>query len=206
MLLRLVAVTDDQVLAGRDIVASCQAAVRGGATAIQLRLKHSTARELALLARALLATTTVPLFLNDRLDVALAVAAAGAHLGPGDLVLPLARRVAPPGFILGASVGSVHEAPSAMLADYWGVGPFRTTATKSDAGAPLGIHGLADVIAVSAGRPCIAIGGVGPEDVGAVRGAGGAGVAVVSGIFAGDPEGGARRYAEALSLAGDGKA
>lgn len=200
--LRLVAVTDDRVLAGRDVVASCRAAVKGGATAIQLRLKEASPSEVAELARLLQASVAVPIFLNDRLDVALAVGAAGAHLGPDDLPLALARRVAPPGFILGASVGSEQEAVAGALADYWGVGPFRGTTTKIDAGEPLGATGLSRMVALAAGRPCVAIGGVTPEDVDAVRGAGGSGIAVVSGIFIGDPEAGARRYAEAIRRAG----
>lgn len=197
-LLRLVAVTDDRILAGRDLVASCVAAARGGATSIQLRCKLVGPREVAALARAILAATPVALFLNDRLDVALAVGAVGVHLGPDDLPLELARRVAPPGFLLGASVGAVGEAGAGAPADYWGIGPLRRTTTKPDAGDPLGVPGFAEVVRVSGGRPCVAIGGVEPGDVAAVRQAGGVGVAVISGIFSGDPEVGARRYAAAF--------
>ena len=71
-ILRLVLVTDDALIGGRDLVALCQAAERGGVTAVQLRLKHANARELASTARELLASLSVPLFINDRLDVALA--------------------------------------------------------------------------------------------------------------------------------------
>ena len=80
-------------------------------------------------------------------------------------------------------------------ADYWGVGPLRVSRTKKDAGAPLGIPGFAAIVEQAAGVPCIAIGGVLPEDVSLVRGAGGAGVAVVSGILdAPDVERAARAY------------
>lgn len=188
-------VTDDSLVAGRDLVAVVQAAERGGATSVELRLKAATGRHLAETARALLAAIRMPLLLNDRPDVAIAVGAAGVHLGPDDLPIPLARRIAPPGFIIGASVGTLEEALTAREADYWGVGPWRGTTTKADAGAALGADGLRRIVALAGSKPCIAIGGVRPEDAEAVRAAGGAGVAVASGILgAVDVEGAARRY------------
>jgi thiamine-phosphate pyrophosphorylase len=120
---------------------------------------------------------------NDRPDIALAAGAAGVHLGPDDLPVALARRVAPPGFIIGASVGSLDEAGAAVEADYWGIGPWRATATKGDAGQALGAEGFRRLMALSGGKPCLAIGGVRPEDVPEVLAAGGSGVAVVSGIL-----------------------
>lgn len=190
------AITDDRVLAGRDVVAACLAAARGGATGVQLRLKQASPRELAALARALLAALPVPLIVNDRADVALAVGAAGVHLGPDDVPATLIRRVAPAGFIIGASVGMDQEVAGGGAADYWGVGPYRTTATKGDAGEALGEAGFRAIVLRAGGRPCVAVGGVRPEDIALVRAAGGAGVAVVSGIFAGDPEAGAWHYRE----------
>lgn len=185
--LRLVLVTDDALVAGRDLVALCRAAERGGVTSVQLRLKRAAARDLASAARALLATLEVPLFVNDRLDVALAVGAAGVHLGPDDMPVGLARQVAPPGFWIGASVGSAAEAPQGAGADYWGVGPLRGTATKADAGAAIGLEGFSRIMrAAPDGLPCVAIGAVEPADVRSVRGAGGVGVAVIRGILAGD--------------------
>jgi thiamine-phosphate pyrophosphorylase len=181
--LRLVAVTDDRVLGERDPIALAALAVRGGATALQLRMKEASARELAALARALLAAVVVPVFVNDRLDVALAVGAHGAHLGAGDFPVERARRIVPGSFVLGASVGDESEARAGGAADYWGIGPWRATATKADAGGALGVAGFRALIGLAAGRPCVAIGGVLPADVSLVRAAGGAGVAVVSGIF-----------------------
>jgi thiamine-phosphate pyrophosphorylase len=195
-ILRLVLVTDDALVAGRDLVALCQAAERGGVTAVQLRLKRADARELAEAARALLAELQVPLFLNDRLDVALAVGAAGVHLGPDDIPVRMARRIVPDGFVVGASVGSAAEVEQGTSADYWGVGPYRVTATKEDAGAPIGFEGFEAVRRLApAGVLCVAIGGVRPEDVQPVLEAGGAGVAVVRGILgAEDVEAAARSY------------
>lgn len=198
--LRLVLVTDDTLIAGRDLVALCRAAERGGVTSVQLRLKRASAHELASAARSLLAELRVPLFINDRLDVALAVGAAGVHLGPDDVPVALARKVAPRDFWIGASVGSAAEGSRGVGADYWGVGPVRGTATKSDAGAAIGVEGFAAIVRLAPrGVPCVAIGGVEPGDVFPIHGAHGAGVAVVRGILtADDPERAAAAYARML--------
>ena len=191
-------VTDDALVAGRDLAALGRAVERGGASAIQLRLKRASPRELAAAARRLLAAVTIPVLINDRPDVALAVGAAGVHLGPEDLPVSLAQRIAPPGFVIGASVCSADEASAAAEADYWGIGPWRVTTTKADAGDALGGEGFARLVRVSGGRPCLAIGGVGPDDVPRVRAAGGTGVAVASGILSSDDlEEATRRYAAA---------
>lgn len=194
--LRLLLVTDDQLLAGRDVVSVCRAAVAGGVTAVQLRLKHANPRELVALARALRSAVLVPMIINDRVDVALAAGADGVHLGPEDLPVALARRIVPAGFVIGASVGMVEEAGGGRGADYWGVGPLRATPTKPGAGAALDIAGFRRILALAPeGTPCVAIGGVQPEDVRGVREAGGAGVAVVSGILgAEDPMAAAAAY------------
>lgn len=186
-------VTDDRLLAGRDVVAVAVAAVRGGVTCVQLRLKETSPRELAGIARALVAALPVPVLVNDRLDVAIAAGAAGVHLGPDDLPVRLGRRIAPAGFILGASVGSEAEIENGRSADYWGVGPWRASPTKADAGAALGSEGFRAIVGRSGGTPCVAIGGVRPDDVPLVLGSGGAGVAVVSGILAADDPGAAAR-------------
>jgi thiamine-phosphate pyrophosphorylase len=188
-------VTDDELLQGRDLLELVRAAERGGITSVQLRLKRASAGELAALTRALVAGLRVPVLVNDRPDVALAAGAAGVHLGSDDLPVALVRRIAPPGFIIGASVGSEAEAAHARQADYWGIGPWRASPTKRDAGAALGANGFAALVRRAEGRPCIAIGAVRPEDVPAVRAAGGAGVAVVSGILGeADVAAAARRY------------
>ncbi len=177
-------VTDDGLLGGRDLIEVARAAERGGATSVQLRLKLASAREQVQLARALVAALRVPVLVNDRPDVALAAGAAGVHLGSEDLPVALVRRIVPPGFVIGASVGSEAEAAGAVEADYWGIGPWRVTATKQDAGEALGPGGFGALVRRAGGRPCLAIGAVRPEDVAAVRAAGGSGIAVVSGILA----------------------
>jgi thiamine-phosphate pyrophosphorylase len=161
-------------------------------------LKHATARELAQLVRDLVSALRIPVLVNDRPDVAIAAGAAGAHLGPDDMPVALARRIAPRGFVLGASVGSEGEAAAAGEADYWGIGPWRATSTKQDAGAGLGPEGFSRFLRLAAGKPALAIGGVTPADVPVILRAGGSGVAVVSGILgAEDVEAAARRYTEA---------
>jgi len=189
-------VTDDRLVEGRDLVALALAAERGGATSVQLRLKRAAAREQVARARALVAALRIPVLVNDRPDVALAAGAAGVHLGPDDLPVALVRRIAPPGFIVGASAGTADEAAAAAGADYWGVGPWRATGTKADAGEALGAEGFRQLASTAGGRPCIGIGGVRPDDVPRVLAAGGAGVAVVSGILGErDVEEATRRYA-----------
>jgi thiamine-phosphate pyrophosphorylase len=108
----------------------------------------------------------------------------------------LTRRITPAGFIIGASVGSEAEASAAVDADYWGIGPWRTSSTKGDAGAGLGPEGFQQLRQLAGQKPCIAIGGIVPEDVAVVLARGGSGVAVVSGILGlEDVEAAARAYA-----------
>jgi thiamine-phosphate pyrophosphorylase len=197
--LQLLLVTDDRLLAGRDPVATCLAAVAGGATAVQIRLKEASDAEVRHLARSLIRALSVPLFVNDRLDVALAVGAQGVHLGIDDTSPEDAVRRAPAGFWVGASVGSVEEARRAGPATYWGIGPLHATSTKADAGAALGFKGAGELLHLAGHRPCVVIGGVRPEDVAPARAAGFAGVAVTGGILRrGDVVEAAREYASGL--------
>ncbi|MGH7591532.1 MAG: thiamine phosphate synthase [Gemmatimonadales bacterium] len=181
--LRLLLIADHALFRGRDPVSLCRAAVEGGVTAVQLRWKGATPRELVALARRLVAELEVPIFVNDRPDVALAAQCAGVHLGADDLPLALARRIAPPGFVLGVSVGNDAEADRVGGAAYAGVGPRRGSETKVDAGAALGAAGAARLIARIAPVPAVVIGGVVPEDIAAIIAAGGVGAAVGAGIL-----------------------
>ena len=200
---RLMLVTDDHLIAGRDLLALAGAAVRGGVTSVQIRLKDASPRQLVEATRALVAAVSVPVIVNDRPDVAVAAGAAGVHLGRGDLPPRLARRALAPGSIIGASVGTDEEVLTAGDADYWGIGPWRATTTKSDAGSALGADGFSALVRAAGGRPCIAIGGVVPADMPVILRAGGAGAAVVSGILgAADIEEAARSYVRAAERAG----
>src|SRR2546428_156131 len=165
--LRLMVITDAGVLKGRDPVEACRRAVAGGATMIQVRLKDAPPEEVVALARALVGALAVPVIVNDRVDVALAAGAAGAHLGQEDPPLDRLRSHVPPRFLLGLSVGSPAQAERgrAWPADYWSVGPCFATANKPDAGAPLGAEGFGRLARLApAGTPVIGIGGVTPAN------------------------------------------
>jgi thiamine-phosphate pyrophosphorylase len=198
--LRLMVITDAALLKGRDPVEACRRAVAGGATIVQARLKDATARDLLTLARALVGTLPVPVIVNDRVDVALAAGAAGAHLGQEDPPLDRLRAYVPAGFLLGLSVGSAAEAERgrAWRADYWSVGPCFATGTKADAGDPLGPEGFARLARLAPpGTPVIGIGGITVANAGSVVRAGAAGVAVIGAVWgsggdANDPAAAAR--------------
>src|SRR5438128_745464 len=189
--LRLMVITDAALLKGRDPVEACRRAVAGGATIVQARLKDASARDLLGLARALVDALPVPVIVNDRVDVALAAWAAGAHLGQEDPPLDRLRPHVPPGFLLGLSVGSTAEAGRARAtpADYWSVGPCFATDTKPDAGPPLGPAGFAAVARLAPpGVPVIAIGGISAATAGSLARAGAAGLAVIAAVWrASDP-------------------
>ena len=173
----------------RGVRATVAAAVAGGVSAVQLRDKQATGRELMALATELcdvLAGTGVPLLVNDRLDVALACGADGVHLGQCDLDVRHARRLAGPGFLIGQSVhrpeeiAGVHALPTGTV-DYLGIGPVFPTGTKSDARPALGLDALADLRARTA-LPCVGIGGIDTRNAPSVWATGVDGLAVVSAI------------------------
>lgn len=179
--------TDRKLLGRRDMAAVISAAIDAGVTVVQLREKELSAREFFEVGQRLLAVTRrhgVPLIINDRLDIMLALDADGCHLGRGDLPLAVARRLAP-GKILGYSVNALEQVAEAVAggADYIGIGPVFPTGTKSDAGPALGREVLQRITA-SAGRPCVAIGGISAANAGELRGTGVAGICVISAILA----------------------
>jgi thiamine-phosphate diphosphorylase len=183
--LALCAITDDLRDGIDGLVARAVAAQQGGATMVQLRLKHADARLLVEAARALLGALHVPLVVNDRVDVALAAGAAGAHLGADDLPIAAARAIVPAGFILGASVGSEDEVANGRLADYVGIGPVFGTTSKADAGAAIGVPRFGE-LAKAVARPALAIGGVEASHLPGLLAAGAAGVAVIRAVFGQD--------------------
>ncbi len=199
--LRLVVVLDAAAAGGRDLAAIGAAAARGGATMLQVRGKGLSAEALAGLARAVLAAAPgACVTVNDRLDVALAVGAAGCHLGQDDLPIADARRMAPPGFIVGGSAGTSDEARRAagQGAHYLGIGPVRPTPSKADAGDAIGADGFA-LVRQAGGLPAVAIGGVTAAEVPALMAAGAAGVAVIGAVLAAaDAEAAARQLRNAV--------
>ncbi|KAB8140842.1 thiamine phosphate synthase [Chloroflexia bacterium SDU3-3] len=193
----LMLVTDERTFADRPIEDVVALALRGGATMVQLRHKLLPARELVALGRALHAITRaagVPLVVNDRVDVALAIGAEGAHVGQGDMPARDARALLGPQAILGVSTATLDEAWAARAdgASYLGVGDIFGTASKDDAGAPVGLARLRQ-IAAAVGLPVVAIGGITVANAPQVAAAGAAGAAVISAIVGvPDPEVAAR--------------
>jgi thiamine-phosphate pyrophosphorylase len=191
--LRLIVVTDPDCGAGRTVVGVVRAALRGGAPAVQLRMKNGPGREMIALAEALLAETRragALLFVNDRVDVALAAGVDGAHVGQDDLPVAAARRTVPPGFLLGVSAETAELARRAEAegADYVGVGPIYATGSKADAGDAVGVGRMAEV-AAAVRIPAVGIGGITLDNARPVTEAGAAGIAVISAVMrADDPE------------------
>ncbi len=184
---RLYIVTDEKVSRGRSHLEVAEKAIRGGADVIQFRDKSSPSGELyrtALALRKLTLDAGIPLIINDRLDIALAVDADGLHVGQDDLPASAARRLLRPGMILGVSTETPEEALLAEKdgADYIGVGPvFEARGTKSDAGAPKG-PGMIAPIRAQCRLPIVAIGGIKAGNARSVLEAGADAVAVISDI------------------------
>lgn len=203
--LRLLAIVDPEVLRGRDLVLAARAAEAGGATAIQLRMKQAGAGAMVAAARRLRSELAVPLYVNDRADVAWAARARGVHVGAEDLPAEALRAAAPPGFVIGVSVGSPAEATAALRADpdYWSIGSVFPTASKPDAGAPIGVSGFRALAALApAGMPVIGIGGITAGNAAELIAAGARGVSVISAIFAqADIEAAARGLRKAVDEA-----
>ena len=187
---QLCLVTDRALANGRSLGGIVAAAVKGGVTLVQLREKTASTRafiEQARVLKRLLAPLRVPLLINDRIDVALAAGADGAHVGQQDMPVALARQLLGPAAIIGLSItelGQVRDR-DVELADYLGVGPIFAQSTKLDATPPLGLDGLAEVRRASS-KPIVAIGGVSAANADAVRSAGADGIAVVSAIMGAD--------------------
>jgi len=183
-------VTDRDLCGGRALTEVVLAAVRGGARCVQLREKALSTRAFvaeALAVRDLLAPLRVPLIINDRLDVALAVGADGVHIGQDDMPYALARRLLGPRAIIGVSVETWEDVERAqgLDCDYLGVSPVFATPTKTDTKGVWGLEGLAKIRAFSR-HPLVAIGGIHPGNAEAVCRAGADGLAVVSAVCAAD--------------------
>ena len=196
--LRLLAIAGPPVLQLRDLVSMCQRAADGGVTAVQLRIKEAPAATLLAVATELCATLGIPVWVNDRADVALAAGASGVHVGTDDIPPAAVRAFAGDRLQVGASVGDREEAARVLAAgvDYWSIGAVYATGTKPDAGAPIGPDGfraLADL--APAGMTTIAIGGIGVDNVAEVLAVGAHGVAVSQAVF-GAPD--VRRAAQAI--------
>jgi len=179
--LRLYVITDRRL---RDEIETVNAALEGGATAIQMRIKNAPTGEMIRVGKELRKITKeydALFFVDDRLDVALAVDADGVQLGPEDMPISIARELAP-NLIIGASVYNLEEALKAEKdgADYLGAGSVFPTKTKKDARV-LGLEGLKRIVE-SVKIPVVAIGGINHENVRKVLEIGVDGIAVISAI------------------------
>ena len=188
--------TDRRLMTSPTIEASAESALRGGTTVIQLREKDCSSREfyeLGLRVKKITERYNAPIIINDRVDIALAVGAAGVHVGQGDLPCKVVREIVGPDMIVGVSAATLDEAVQAEQdgADYLGVGAMYATATKTDT-RPVSMEELLKIRA-AVKIPIVVIGGINKQTLGNFKGTGVDGLAVVSAIVAQpDPEAAAR--------------
>ena len=183
-------VTDRRFLKGRALKKAVEDAIEGGVTIVQVREKDVTTREfykVALEVKEITDKYNVPLIINDRIDIAQAVDAAGVHLGQDDMSLRLARKILGKDKIIGISVGNIDEAKEAESdgADYVGIGAIFFTGSKKDIDTPIGISGLKEIVK-SINIPSVAIGGVNKDNLSEVVSTGTNGAAVISAILGND--------------------
>lgn len=183
---RLYCVTDRTQTAARPLVDVVHAALDGGVRAVQLREKDLEGGELYHLASQLRKITEgyrARLFINERLDVALAVGADGVHLGQTSFPVAAARKLLGPDKLIGVSTHSLAEITAAAGADFIVFGPVYFTPSKAVYGAPQGLDRLRKAVAQSS-APVFAIGGINVERIPHVLTAGAYGVAMISAISA----------------------
>jgi thiamine-phosphate pyrophosphorylase len=198
----LYAIADASAIPPASARSLVRSAISGGVTAVQVRAKKLDDAALLEFAAAVVEAASaagVPVIVNDRLDVALAVRASGVHLGAGDLPVGVARRVLGDGYVVGATAHSGAEIAEADAAgaDYIGFGAIYPSPTK-DVGVVQGLGGLREARRLTA-LPIVAIGGITAERTAAVIAAGADGVAFISGLWSSeDVEARAREYAAAV--------
>jgi len=183
---KLYLVTDRGILAGRDLLKSIEEAIAGGAALIQLREKDVSTLEflnIALEVKTLTDKYSIPLIINDRLDIAIAADAAGLHIGQDDMPLKTARKLLGKDKIIGVSTSNVKEAMEAERAgaDYVGVGAMFATNTKKDTKSVTLVE--LQKIKKSINIPVVAIGGINKSNIKSVFKAGADGAAVISAIL-----------------------
>ena len=200
--LRLNAIVDPERAGGRDLVDLARQVGAGGATLVQLRDKKSDTRRMVETARAIKAALkplSIPLVVNDRVDVALAARADGVHIGPEDMAPDDARALLGPHAIIGVSIKSVEAAEAAPvgIVNYAGVGGVYATLSKEQNSPPIGPEGFSRIAQALRRRapdlPIVGIAGIDTGNAGAVIAAGADGVAVISALsLASDPAAAAR--------------
>ena len=199
-------VTDRDLCGDRSLLDIVRLAVQGGAACVQLREKDLPTRlfvEEAMAVKRLLAPFHVPLIINDRIDVALAVEAEGVHIGQDDMPYAIARRLMGPKAVIGLSVECWEdvETAQALEVDYLGVSPVFETPTKTDTKGMWGLEGVTRIHACSR-HPLVGIGGLNASNTADVIRAGADSVAVVSAICsAPDPQAAAQHLQRIIAAA-----
>lgn len=179
-------VTDRDLTLNRPLIEIVKEAVAGGVTIVQLREKDCSSKDfydVALELATFLKEKKIPLIINDRLDIALAVNAEGLHIGQSDIPYSVARRILGPDAIIGLSVENIQDAldAEALDVDYLGISPVFSTNTKLDIAKPLGLDGIREIKSFSSHK-LVAIGGIDLNNTQNIIMAGADGVAVVSAI------------------------
>lgn len=179
-------VTDRNLMSSASLETAVEQAILGGCTMVQLREKDISSDEFYRLAVSIKSITDkyeIPLIINDRVDIALSVNAAGVHIGQHDLPASIVRKIIPQNMILGVSVSTLQEAQKAVSdgADYLGVGAMFSTSTKTDADV-VSMHTLSQ-IRKSDHIPIVAIGGINKENAPVFKAINIDGLAVVSAII-----------------------
>jgi thiamine-phosphate pyrophosphorylase len=180
-------ITDRSFLNGRDLKKCIEDAIKGGVTLIQIREKDASTREFFEVAKEVKEVTSkynVPLLINDRIDIAIAIDADGVHLGQSDMPISLARKILGKDKIIGISANTIKEALEAQNdgADYLGLGPVFFTGTKKDINEPIGVSGLREMTE-AINIPSVAIGGINKENSESIMEAGVDGISVISAIL-----------------------
>ena len=196
--LLLIAITDSLRDGIPGLADRAQRAVLGGVTMIQLRLRDESPRTLVDVARSLRAAVPgIPLIVSARSDVAMAAGAQGVHLGSDDVAPEIVRRIVPPDFVIGVSVGDDLDVARVRGADYVAIGPVFGVGGTGGAGTAIGVARFVD-LARQCALPAVAVGGVSVENAGAIMRAGASGLAVISALFAAsDPTRAARALRDA---------
>ena len=185
-LLDLYLVTDPNLSLGRSHEYVVEQAVKGGVSIVQLREKDISSRLFFQYAEALmklLKSLGIPLIINDRLDIALAVEADGLHIGQSDLPYGICRKLLGKDKIIGLSVETIAQAKEAndLDVDYIGLSPVFATQTKKDINTPLGLDGIKEIASFTK-HASVAIGGINKENATSIIQSGADGIAVVSAI------------------------
>ena len=181
--LSLYLVTDRNLTLNRPLLEVVEQAVKGGVTVVQLREKDCSSKaffEEAIKLKKLLSTYDIPLIINDRLDIALAVDAEGLHIGQHDIPYPIARKLLGKDKIIGLSVESLKdlEVANRWDVDYIGLSPVFDTSTKTDTATALGLEGVRELTRFSK-QHSVGIGGIDRFNAASTIQAGADGLAVV---------------------------